>query len=514
MTDLETKQQQAIAIASAKMRLAGKGEQPQRGMPSWLAGPTASLERGVPFSDEAAGAGRAAGAYINAFIDALRSGSLPTIDSLRDAGAEAYDRGKGDALETARAFRARNPVTGFGLETLGGFGSFGAGKTPAASTIRELGNQTAKSGALFGTIYGLGEGEGILGRISGAAQQGLMGAVTGKVLGTVAGKFAERAARRSAIPTTEQLAKKGDALYKAADAEGLVIDSKSFGKFAQDVAAYLKTKGLNEKITPKAAAALDEIVNSQGDLSLRSIDQLRQIARRAAQSNEPAEQYFAGKIIEKIDDYLVNLTPNDVVARNIGKATDILREARDIWSRFRKSQIIGRAIQMAEQKSNTYTQSGIENSIIREFGKLRNKIIQGHKSVRGFTEAEKKAIFHVANGGKLPNLLRQLGRWAIKGPVSGLGAFGAGGLAHMASGGDPLISIGTTAATGALGGTARSAATAMAKARMNALDQLVRSGGNLPAANITPLLQHGVQAGTLFGAEQVARMPLLMQGPQ
>lgn len=263
-------------------------------------------------------------------------------------------------------------------------------------------------------------------------------------------------------PSIEELQAAKDAAYKAADNTGIVVSRGALNRLKVGLVNDLKKEGLNRKLHPKAAAALEEIVNTKGQLSLSEIETLRKIANDAKGSLEPADARLGSKIVDHIDDFEEGLSQRDVVGGN-ADAAGAYKEARSLNTRLSKAKTIDELFRRAELNAPNFSGSGMENALRTEFRALaKNK-----REIRRFSPEERVAIEKVAKGAPMENLLRQVGKLAPTGIVS----FVLGQVAGAAIGGP----AGMTAVP-AVGFAARSAATRMTKRNANAVSEMVRRG--------------------------------------
>jgi hypothetical protein len=263
-------------------------------------------------------------------------------------------------------------------------------------------------------------------------------------------------------PTIEELQVAKNAAYQAADNTGIVVSRNALNRLKVGLVNDLKKEGLNRKLHPKAAAALEEIVNAKGQLSLSEIETLRKIANDAKGSLEPADARLGSKIVDHIDDFEEGLSQSDVVGGN-ANAAGAYKEARALNTRLSKAKTIDELFRRAELNAPNFSGSGMENALRTEFRALaKNK-----REIRRFSPEERAAIEKVAKGAPMENLLRQVGKLAPTGIVS----FGLGQVAGAAIGGP----AGMTAVP-AVGFAARSAATRMTKKNANAVSEMVRRG--------------------------------------
>jgi hypothetical protein len=200
-------------------------------------------------------------------------------------------------------------------------------------------------------------------------------------------------------------------------------------------------------------------------------------------------------MIDKLDTYMENLKPSDVTAGDPKAAIPMIREARTLWRRQAKADVIETAIKEAGNAA-----SGLENGLRNEFRKLLKS--QKYK----WTDAERGALRRVVHGGLAANGLRFLGTFGI--PVdqarNWLGAFSAvtaGGLSGGVPGAVALPAVGTAARMGAR---------ALTKSRANHASAVVRNAGVRPF-NPATAQQYGGYADQLLriGGQGVA-IPMIV----
>lgn len=312
------------------------------------------------------------------------------------------------------------------------------------------------------------------GAIAGGAAMGATREVTDNPLvqtgaalvGSVLGGRGGMKSPAKAPPTTSDLKAAGSAAYKTAEDAGLVVKPVAMQNLASSVKADLANLGYHPKLQPKIQAVLEELDRVGGEnISLKGIDVMRRIVGNAAASQDPTEKMMASRIIEKIDDTVENLKPEDVLQGNVEEATKALTKARELWGTMRKSQTIENLILKAEDRAASTNSGGNLQNTIRQ--NLRT-ILDNPKKSRGFTKDELDAIRQVVRGTPSQNALRLLGRLA---PSSNAWL---GILSTFA-----LPGVGLAVPVG--GSIAKAAATRSTEKSIEALSALVRSGGKAPA---------------------------------
>jgi hypothetical protein len=264
-----------------------------------------------------------------------------------------------------------------------------------------------------------------------------------------------------AIPTKAQLAEAATAAYKRADDAGVIVKSQSLNGLKSRISAMAKREGIDSTLHPDSTAALKRIVTAKGDLTLTELETLRKVASDAKGSVKPSDQRLAGKMVDELDDYIDNLKETDVVAGDASK-TKALSEARELYSRKKKADVIDELTSRAELSAPNFSASGMENALRTEFRNLA----KNPSRLRYFNAEEQAAIRKVAMGGKTENAMRFIGKFAPTGVVS---ATLSGGLGTMVAGpaglGVPLVGL-----------AGRHIATRMTKKNVRAVDELVRRG--------------------------------------
>lgn len=375
------------------------------------------------------------------------------------------------------------------------------GMTGAPATTGAAMKQGAILGGIEGGLAGAGSGEGLEDRATGAAFGGALGAGIGGILAPLAGagvnKVLQWNANRRAIaeaikgaPTTEQLKAAGNAAYKAVDDAGVVVKPEAFTGMVDDVTSRMRGAGLDEgmgSLTPQSArvaAILEDAAtkpNTAG-VPFSEIDLLRRKAGvPAANMGTPLESRLGTTAIEGVDDFVRNLSPDQVSAGDAAALPELISKARDTWARMSKSQMIDDAMEASENYLSGAA-SGIRNQFAR--------ILKSPKLSRGFSEMEKAAMRRVVNG-------------SIPEQILNMFSGGIGQIATTATGATVGGLPGLVAGAG-VGSLARKGAEALAGRNAEIVRALVASGkaGQMPAISGVPreivealIRRSGVTAG-------------------
>lgn len=424
---------------------------------------------------------------------------------------KVYDQTLNRARTRADQFREESPVTSTVAEIGGALptalfpmGALGRAAQGGSAATRALAGGAIGAGQ--GATYGFNSGEdGFENRatdaVTGAAIGGFLGASAPVVAGGVqrlANTLPNSRATQATIaaaPSVDDLANRSRALFQQADDLGVMVKPAAYQTFARDLADTVAKEGIDAQVTPASSGALARVMQeaqSGAPLSLQSLNTVRRVAQNAAGSVDPNERRIASIMIDKMDDFVDNLTPAALESGDAGVVGPVLKEARSLWGKLRRTQMVDGAVSRAERRAASTGSGGNVNNAIRQ--NLRSILDSPTKS-RGFSSAELKAMEDVVRGTPSQNALRLAGKLSPQGNglslILNLGAAGASGGATI-----PLTAAGMGAKMLADKGTQNS--TRLARA-------LVARGGNA----VQPQL--GTQSGRL--AQLLAQRNTALTGP-
>lgn len=451
---------------------------------------TDSILTGIPFGDEITAGLQAP---VRAAISAFKGDGF-------DVGKE-YTR----AVETERELQRRRADRSPIASTVGGVAGGMATAAPMAKagfsllqgakpTLGSLGGRGAAEGAGYGLIYGAGEGEGgLLNRAESAAKGAVIGGTIGGVTGGLARIGAGGGVADDAIPSVEQLKQASQAAFKAADDLGVSFAPGYSKQLGHELAHDLRKAGIDQTIHPKATAAFKRIAESVGQpLPLSEVQTLRRVAQSAASSVEPDERRIAQIMIDRLDKFVDKAKPQQVLSGKPEEAGRVLRQARDYWSRMRKTELVQDALYGAEIRTAATGSGGNIDNASRQ--RLASLLLDKNKS-RGFTRAEREALERVIRGTKGQNALRLAGK---------LSPQGNGLMAALGVGGAMVNPAFGAASLGGMG--AKAIADRMTGSNAKLLEQVIRNGGaNLPKAQLTALRKAIADVAAVEGGQSVPR---------
>lgn len=373
----------------------------------------------------------------------------------------------------------------------------GPGFTLAGRSLPVIGRTGAAAleGAAYGGLTGAGEaqqGE----RLQGAGYGAALGAATGAAASKVGDALATRAARKAvqqAAPSADDLAMASNALYAQADQAGVTLKPQTTDRLVQNM--KVAAGPLNDKLRPNTAGIVQDIEALRGQpMTLKQFDELRQEIGLAMKNAQPQDVRSLQRMKNIVDGLADRASANDVTGNVDG--FKMLKDARNIWAKKSKTELVEDLFDLADVKSARYSQSGMQNAIRDKASQLYTRIVKGQE--KGFTAEETELIRKLSKSELTPAVVNWLGKFAPRGVVSaGLGG-GVGAGIGTALGG-PVGGFIGAAAPGAVGFGAAALADRAAVQGMTALRNAAATG-QAPVLNAitnkTVPLIGGLSAGT------------------
>lgn len=321
---------------------------------------------------------------------------------------------------------------------------------------------------------------------TGAAAASIAGPL--KLLATsrmIAGRSAAKAAPP---PTTSQLYQQADNAFADMRAAGAVVDAPALQNFKARIDADLSRQGYRPALDPATKTVLSELEKdiSKGTLSFDDLHGFRRVINKGMEQARPggSDARLLSRMKSKLDDFLVKLTPADVVAGDPVRASTALKDATRTYRRAATAEEIEALVTKAKNNAPGFAQVGLDKALRDQFKQLANS----PRRMRLFTPDEQAQIERIARGTKATNLMRFFGGMSPRGALTGM-AHGVNIMANPA--------IGLPVAAGLSG--MRMGATAARKADVRALDELVRRGAPAPAPRPLSSIDQMLLRAALFG---------------
>ena len=307
----------------------------------------------------------------------------------------------------------------------------------------------------------------------------LYGAATTLATGAAGG--VKRPQKQEAL-STQALDRIATDRYDQLQRSGVQLKTDEFVNAMDDIAKGLRQEGYTPKAFPKVAGAIEELTSTAQPKDWTELQALRKMIRSGQKSIEPEERRMASILLDDYDNYLMTVPKESIASGDMKNAGQLWSDARNAYSRMKKSEVFEDMLNEAKLDKSKFTQSGEENSLAKQLRQLA----KNDKKMRVFTKDEQDAIEKAAKGGNVQNMLKFFGRFAPTGAIPvGLSV----GSAYVA----PMIAIPLT--IGAAG--SRMAATNMRRGSVEDLTNMMRTGGvpqtiGGPFRAVTPTTARGL----------------------
>ena len=295
--------------------------------------------------------------------------------------------------------------------------------------------------------------------VSEATDNPLLGAATTLATGAVGGL--KRPQKQEAL-STQALDRIATDRYNQLQQSGVQLKTDEFIDSMDKIAKGLRDEGYTPKAYPKISGAIEELTSTAQPKDWTELQALRKMIRSGQKSIDPEEKRIASILLDEYDNYLMNVPKEAIASGDMKNAGQLWSEARNAYSRMKKSEVFEDMLNEAKLDKSKFTQSGEENSLAKQLRQLA----KNDKKMRLFTKDEQDAIEQAAKGGSVQNMLKFFGRFAPTGPVSGIFTGGATAL-------NPALGI--PMALGAAG--SRVGATNMRRTSVEDLANMMRYGG-------------------------------------
>jgi len=319
----------------------------------------------------------------------------------------------------------------------------------------------------------------------------IAGMIAGGAVGAAGGVKGRKA---ESAPTAAQLKEQASIAYKRSADVGALIKPEVIQNAGQRIIDKVsKNIIIDPEVDTQAAAVSRRLTRTFDEpQSFEQLDLTRQFIRDA-QKGGGRDAKFANEALRQFDSFIDGIKKEDLIKTetDIVKAaqakiasganvadflsqtskiknadSDVaiksLKEARDLWKRSNKTQIVEDLLQSAELRSSNYSQSGMENSVRQKLVRLADS-----EDMKFFSLGEQEAIRSAAKGGKVQNVLRWMGKLSPSSVV----AAGAGSYIGASAFGP----VGAVIAP-AVGFGAKQAATKMRMDQLQNLQDLIALG--------------------------------------
>mgnify|MGYP003624436897 CR=1 FL=1 len=265
-------------------------------------------------------------------------------------------------------------------------------------------------------------------------------------------------------PQAKDLKNTATAIYKEIDDAGVSVKANVIDSLVNKIAVKTRKKGLDPRVTAKAAGALDALKDMKGSPQLLSELQIqRNIAQQVAKSPDASEAMLGRVMIDELDGFMDSVT-NASLIRGTAETAKKYKIARQLYGRAKRSETITDAIERS-----TEVASGAENGLRIEL----RKIVNNKKKSKFFSKKEIASMKDVIRGDKATDTAKFIGTMG----------FGSGGGANnliplIAASGAAVVNPIALAAPALVGSVARKIAYKRTLGKSDLVDKIVRAGSN------------------------------------
>lgn len=336
---------------------------------------------------------------------------LPMVSTLVSKGMENIGLGAEPKNTTERVIEAGGG--GFGGATSQLPALTQLGREGASVVTREVAKQMAQApksqvavsapSSMVAQTVTEATGNPVLGMIAGAGTSAPAG---------VRGKKTEVA------PTAEQLKEMATTAYRESANAGAVIKPQSLESAGQNIVTKISNRiAIDPEVDTEAMAVIRRLTKTfEEPQTLEQLDLTRQFIRDAQKAGGRSGN-FAKQALKEFDDYIEKIDAKDLVSGDSKKAISSLNEARDLWKRSQKVQVLDEIFNSADLRASAnYSQSGMEQALRRQLVNLADS-----DEMKFFTKTEQEAIRSAAKGGSVQNFLRWAGKVSPSSVVAGAG---------------------------------------------------------------------------------------------
>lgn len=223
------------------------------------------------------------------------------------------------------------------------------------------------------------------------------------------------AAQQAKTPlyTMAEVKQRATKAYNAMDEAGVVLSPNSTRGLLKDITTSLDdarmVQGSDQaKILNDVIKQANATIKSEG-VSFTAFEKIRGYFNDLKANKDADVRRLSGVAVNKIDDYLSNLTGKDIIAgeQGIDKAVQSVMSARKDWRNMSRASVLEDALNVAEVKALDPKAS--ESELIRR-GFIN--IAANKDKMKLFSTAEQNLIKSVAKGGPLDPLLSTLARFS------------------------------------------------------------------------------------------------------
>jgi hypothetical protein len=214
-----------------------------------------------------------------------------------------------------------------------------------------------------------------------------------------------------ASPDVANIKKASKILFDAVDKSGAVLKKESLGRLETAIDGIAKSEGIREGVSGQVFGAINAIkkdINRNVPIPINEVNDLRTIARNAINPMDANVTRQAMLVMDEVDSFIDSIKGADLeISGTIetGNISKNLNNARQLWGRAKRSEMINDAIVMGSSRK-----AGVEKGIRNELNNLLNR----KKSRKFLSKEDVAAIRKVTDGDAKQNIASFIGSAGIK----------------------------------------------------------------------------------------------------
>jgi hypothetical protein len=246
--------------------------------------------------------------------------------------------------------------------------------------------------------------------------------------------------------------------YKRADEAGGAVTAESHAPMVRRVEQMLTEEGFDAELNPATMSSLRIVREAaQNNQTLKGLEinrkKLNNAVSNAVSSRNKEDIRLASMVKQAYDDWYTSLPEEAFLFKPSADAVNLRRQGRELAHQKFKADEITWAIERARLRSSQFSGSGFDNALKTEF----RQILMNPNRRRIFNDVEIELLETIMDGSLGQKAASFLGRFAVRGPVSGALTTGPAAMMFGAPGAVAALVIGEAGRRGSQLMRARSA---------------------------------------------------------
>ena len=214
-----------------------------------------------------------------------------------------------------------------------------------------------------------------------------------------------------AAPDVANIKKASKILFDEVDKSGAILKKESLFRLETAIDNIAKSEGIREGVSGQVFGAINAIkkdINRNVPIPINEVNDLRTIARNAINPMDANVTRQAMLVMDEVDSFIDSIKGADLQITgtiDAGNISKNLNNARQLWGRAKRSEMINDAIEMGASRK-----AGVEKGIRNELNNLLNR----KKSRKFLSKEDVASIRKVTDGDAKQNIASFIGSTGIK----------------------------------------------------------------------------------------------------